>query len=233
MAWKAWIDGHDYDLEDLVRLFDSGETRVVKEGDGYYLASSIIDDHLPSTSFYDAAQIALGLVNGIGRTHDSSFNPVRLTGRYTDGDKTHHVLSVEGATMRMRAGVVTVTVPGQSVEPPPPPPGPALVALAVRHPDVSDALILLGKPEPLNWIELYKVYEVVRDSVKPTPLDRSGLATRDEISAFTGSANRPDVSGPDARHARMGGGPPQRQMSLGEARDFISRLAKAWMDTLN
>ncbi|MEU2661201.1 hypothetical protein [Micromonospora sp. NPDC007220] len=183
-------------------------------------------------AFYEAAQIALALVNGAGRAHDSSFKPVRLTGRYTDGDKTHHVVSVEGIETRSRVGIATVTIPGQAVTPPPPPPGPTLVALAIQHPDVSDALMLLGKPEPLNWVELYKVFEVIRDSVKPTPLDRSGLATKDEISAFTCSANRPDVSGPDARHARMRGGPPQRQMALREGRDFISRLAKAWMESL-
>jgi hypothetical protein len=89
-----------------------------------------------------------------------------------------------------------------------------------------------------GWVELYKVWhaasflEIIRDAVKPVALDKSGLATKDEIRAFTGSADRPDVSGIGARHARMGGGPPKRTMTELQAREFIGRLLRAWMDTL-
>jgi len=76
------------------------------------------------------------------------------------------------------------------------------------------------------------VYEIIRDAMKPVSLEKSGLATKDEISAFTGSANRPDVSGLGARHARLDGGPPRRTMTELQAREFIGRLLRAWMDTL-
>jgi hypothetical protein len=50
--------------------------------------------------------------------------------------------------------------------------------------------------------------------------------------AFTSSANRPDVGGLSARHARVDGGPPKRTMTELQARDFIGRLLRAWMDAL-
>ncbi len=204
---------------------------MVRADEGYYLTSPVIDNRPQGEEFYEAAQTVLRLVNGAGRVQDSSFQPVKLTGKYTDGDKTHHVISPIGIEARAHFGVPTITVSGQTAVPPPPP-GPALVALATQHPDVSGALILLSKPEPLNWVELYKVFEVIRDSMKPASPEKLGLATKDEIRAFTGSANRPDVSGPDARHARVSGGPPQQQMTIAEARSFISRLTKAWTDAL-
>jgi hypothetical protein len=77
-----------------------------------------------------------------------------------------------------------------------------------------------------------KVFEIVRDSVKPNTLDKVGLASADDLSAFGASANRPDVSGAEARHARMSGGLPKHHMSLPEGRQFISDLVRAWIDSL-
>lgn len=51
----------------------------------------------------------------------------------------------------------------------------------------------MGQPVALGWIELYKVFEIVGDSVKPNTLDKIGLATAHDLSAFRASANRPDV----------------------------------------
>jgi hypothetical protein len=116
------------------------------------------------------------------------------------------------------------------VKPQPLPPGIAYAELTAR-PEVAEALTILATPDG-GWVELYKVYEIIRDAMKPVALDKSGLATKDEIRAFTGSADRPDVSGIGARHARMGGGPPKRTMTELQAREFIGRLLRAWMDTL-
>jgi hypothetical protein len=97
---------------------------------------------------------------------------------------------------------------------------------------VAEALAILATPDG-GWVELYKVYEIIRDAVKPIALDKSGLATKDEISAFTGSANWPEIGGLGARHARMGGGLPERTMTEPQAREFIGRLLRAWMDALS
>ena len=113
-----------------------------------------------------------------------------------------------------------------------PPLSPQRAIVATTHPDVAEALALMGQPVALGWIELYKVFEIVGDSVKPNTLDKIGLATAHDLSAFRASANRPDVSGADARHARMSGGPPKHHMSLPEGRQFISDLVQAWIDSL-
>jgi hypothetical protein len=97
---------------------------------------------------------------------------------------------------------------------------------------VTEALTLMSQPVALGWTELYKVFEVVRDSVKPNMLDNSGLASAHDLKAFRASANRPDVSGADARHARMPGELPRHHMSLPEGRQSISDLVRAWIDSL-
>jgi hypothetical protein len=50
-----------------------------------------------------------------------------------------------------------------------------------------------------------KVFEIVRDSVRPNKLDRSGLASARELKAFTASANRPDVSPDSCQLGRLVG----------------------------
>lgn len=60
----------------------------------------------------------------------------------------------------------------------------------------------------------------------------NGWASHREINTFSESADRREISGSDARHARLPGSPSGRAMSLREARDFMFDLAKKWLDSL-
>jgi hypothetical protein len=60
-----------------------------------------------------------------------------------------------------------------------------------------EAATTLGGVEPDNVPEFYQ----------------RGWVTRDQISAFTASANRREVSGELARYARLKGDPPKRTMT--------------------
>jgi len=68
---KAWLEGHEYDLQDLAVLLPTGETRVVKDGGGYYLTSTEIDDRAAGAQSYEVAPQMLERVNGIARAKHS------------------------------------------------------------------------------------------------------------------------------------------------------------------
>jgi hypothetical protein len=230
---KAWLEGPEVDLYDLTRLFATGDTQIVKDGDAYYLASVEIDNRPEAEAVYEAAQRLLTLVNGVGQAESSSFRPVRLSGAYNEGDKRHVIARAETAEARFYAfAAAIVTAPDGTERVDSPPPGPERVKKAMRHPHAAEALGIMAKPEPTSWVDLYKVYEIIRDDMKPTSLDQSGWATKDQLSAFKASANRPDLGGPDSRHARMSGTAPKRNMPIAEARDFIGRLLTQWVDSL-
>ena len=231
MTIKARLEGHEFDLQDLADWLPSGYIRVAKDDVGYYLSAAAIDHPLEGKTFYEAAQDLLPIVNGIGRMKSAKFRPVKLDGRYQDGEKRHTVVGVGTIETRSHVhAVAIVTGPDGKEKPQPPPQGIAYAALTAR-PEVAEALTILATPAA-GWVELYKVYEIIRDAVKPVALEKSGLATKDEISAFTGSANRPDVGGLGARHARMDGRLPKRTMTELQAREFIGGLMRAWMDAL-
>jgi hypothetical protein len=221
---KARLKGHEFDLLTLAELFREGDPAVAADDESYYLSFTAPDELFDDGGgLYDAASVLLRRVNGVTRTLSSDFRPVGLTRRFDAeaGQQTAVVLA-DSIETRTRVNSVTVSVGGE--EPPPPPaPGPGYVQLAQTHPDVAEVLDILGNADPApDWSDLYKIHEIMLDNV-PGFYQR-GWVTKDQISAFTASANRKEVSGDLARHARFKGDPPKRIMTLGEGRQLIGAL---------
>ncbi|MDX3185550.1 hypothetical protein ABT358_22150 [Streptomyces sp. NPDC000341] len=107
--------------------------------------------------------------------------------------------------------------------------------LASSNVDVAETLEILGRSSvSLTWVDLYKVYEIVRGNVGgDKQLKATQWVSSGDLSAFTASANRPDVSGSEARHARATGtGLPKRTMTLAEGEAFVRSLVLAWWNYL-
>lgn len=234
MAWKAWLEGHESDLETLGELFREGDPLVARDPtDGYYLEASTLQD---STGQLDvnAAEPLIKRINGVARAADQAFRPVRLKGRYTAPDgATSVVISGETAEARLKARATATVLVNGAPAPQPPPKGPRYVKLAELDPDVADALRVLGQAGPLDWYDIYKAWEIVEQAVGGSKqVDAKGWATAAEINRLTASANHPGISGDEARHARMKGSPgPSRVMTMGEADALVRRLVANWIES--
>jgi len=205
MTTKAWLEGHQFDLDDLAQLLATGDVRVVHDADenGYYLSAPEVDNSPHGKTFYEVAQRLLSHINGIGRVNKADFRPVQLSGRYSTPTGVHMVVAPAAAEIRLHIHVAgVVTGPDGQPKPDPPSPWPNRFALAATHNAVAEVLDIMGSPEPLGFVELYKVHEIIRDAIKPKKIPELGWATKADDSAFTRSANRADVSGSSARHAR-------------------------------
>jgi len=202
---KARLKGHEFDLLTLAELFRDGAPAVAADDDGYCLRFSVPDELFgDGGGLHDAASVLLRRVNGVARTLSSDARPVGLTERFSDESGRHHqVVVADSAEVRARANPVRVSVGGEQPAALPAP-GPGYVQLAQTHPEVAEVLDLLGNTDPApDWAALYKVQEILLDNV-PGFYQR-GWVTRDQISTFTGSANRSEVSGDLGRHARLKG----------------------------
>jgi hypothetical protein len=225
MTMKAWLTGHEFDLSDLGELLPSGDVRVEREGDEYYLTSPEIDNPPEGMAFYDVAQQRTTKVNGLARVRNPSFQPVALSDKHSDGEGQHVVVRAARLESRARlTATASVTRPDGTIVPDAPSPWPARLAATATHPDLAEALEVMGKPKDLWWSDLYWVFEIIRDSVKPKQIHELGWATKTEVSSFTGSAQK-------ARHARPSTVPP-KELSLAEAKDFVNRLLLDWLSTL-
>ena len=223
---KAWLNGRPDDLLNLAGMFAEGAVRVVHDDqkNAYYLTAPEIGS--PSEPNNEAAKALIGRLNGLARAHRRNYRPVSITHRYTSSTGTYVV--VPTARIEVIGVAPTVGVPGPSQ----PSPFPKRAALAAVNADVDEAIGIMGRGEPLGWADLYKVYEIVSHAVRPDSITKLEWTDNHTAAAFRASANRADVSGEAARHARNTGPRPTRTMSLDAGRAFIGHLVTQWMDHL-
>jgi hypothetical protein len=222
-----------FDLETLGGLFRVGDPLVAQyPSDGYYLESSVLQDSNDQLD-QNAAEALVRRINGVARVADQGFRPVHLKGRYTAPDGTTNVVVIAGtAEARSRAGGAFVARSGGVPVPEPPPKGLRYVRLAEQEAGVADVLRVLGQPDPLDWYDIYKAWEIVEHAVGGAPQVARDWATRADIERLKASANHPGISGDAARHARMRGTPgPNRTMPMSEADALVRRLVANWIES--
>lgn len=156
---KGYLTGHEFDLLTLADLFREGEPAVAVDDQGHYLSFSAPDELFhDGGGLYDAASLLLRQVNGVARAREGDFRPVGLTGHFRDEiGQQHHVALADSAEVRGRAFHAVIATSGEQPPAPlpPPPPGPDYIQLAQVHPDVAEALEILGKPDtPPNFGEV-------------------------------------------------------------------------------
>jgi hypothetical protein len=136
--------------------------------------------------------------------------------------RKHQFLEVEGASIRVRGGIVTLTVTdarGNVIEPPQAPSrAQQWMRAAALEPEIGSALRYLeGKP---GWVELYKAYEAVGNMP-------NGGISKSEIRRFTQTANTGERHHPNDKTK-----PHKRPMVLWEARAFITRWVSSAIDDI-
>jgi hypothetical protein len=131
--------------------------------------------------------------------------------------------------VELRATVGMVAVIGGTPATRPTPPGPSHVVVAAASSDVAEALDIMGQPAPLMWVELYRVFEIIRGSGRLRAAREAAGTSDVQIERFKHTANHP-TTGPDSRHSRSKDKPPTMPMPLGEARALINSLVRGWID---
>lgn len=247
---RAELVGHAFDLDNLVTLFPVGDPQVRKTGDTYWVSSSRLEGFgEDSPSLQAAATELLTILNGVARVQISGFRTVTLRGQYAiagpDGEpRQRAVISAVAAELRVRGTVsaagIVFNLDGQQVQQSaqaaPNPTALTTILLAETNPEVAEALRLMS--QELAWENMYKVFEVVRESVggeKNLTKQPGGLVTKADLSVFTVSANSHAVSGDAARHARRSRSqlePPKRTMTLAQGQEFIRTLVQDWVEHL-
>lgn len=228
---RARLTGHEFDLLDLADFFPTGDPRVVKDGDTFYIESAALNPAPGGRPFYEAGPDLIRTLNGAARAMKVDFQLVEING-YVGDDGKATIYGVGGAisgVTRIRATGTVIGPDGKPV-PPPPPPGPGYLARASTDPDAAEVFAYLSRPDWPTWYDLYKVYEVMRSSRKLTLARQAAGFSKDEMSRFTRTANHPGASGAAARHARDSSEPPENPMTLQEGDVFIRQVIRAWLD---
>lgn len=228
--WGVELNGADEDKKAWRMLlkppFDPFVEEVKDErGDYLALRASAFDGIATSEEVHRTAKNLFITLN-VAMSKNADTDPVTdgaVIEFVPDGQpRKHHYLEVEGITLRLRVGIVELTLKdaqGNVIEPPP---SPSKVQLwmhaAALEPEIGNALrYLQGKP---GWFELYKAFEAVRNMPH-------GSISNSEIKRFTQTTNASERHHPSNRRK-----PHKRPMELWEARALITQWVSTAIDDI-
>jgi len=213
--WLVRLKGDSFDLQELPTLFVFPEATVIEENGVYYLKSANFNSLIDAGDVLEDARRLLEVINGAAILHLENFMPVQVNNSVTgiDGEGTRHRFSFGYGTGRpiMKSPQAPAEITGW-------------LKKVKQDKNVEDALRFLCDPD---WINLFKIYEIVRDDVGD--LGERGWVTKQDIKRFTQTAQSQDALGDAARHASKKYKPHPKPMSLMEAKSFIRNILLNWL----
>jgi hypothetical protein len=163
----------------------------------------------------------IAVINGAGRLEGTISNGVSLLELYYLNSEEKEQFFPGYATCDVVFPVLRSGLPDPS----------QFVSLGLRNEAAAKALRLFSAE--LDWVNLYRIYEVIVQDVVESVLIRSEWVTQDEIKAFRGSANNASVTGDFSRHGKMNESAPQLIMSLASSQRLIARLLRTWLYSMS
>lgn len=237
IAWVAKLNGHLFDMEDLAHWTHGNQIHVKKVDQEQYALvlpfTEVGRDHKQAKA---RAQAHLTSLNGALTFLEPGYRPIELAGGMStvdaQGVPRGVYLEVHGAESRSKAGRLGLAVNG--VTQPDPTLGAAgrICELAERSVAVRDALLLVGRPQPL-WSELYIAMELVKANCS-AELQHSGWIDPRLYDLFCHTANSFTALGVLGRHGPRKGKPlmpPPNPMTQQEATRLIRGLVHEWIKT--
>jgi hypothetical protein len=225
--WLVQLKGEPFDLEEFPRWFPKGDVYALTLDGETFLTGSAFDNFTNPTDVRDSAiQILDEFSSVISLLWPSFKRPTigDLTHEDDNGERrTHRVLVVESGTIRIKGGVVTISVNGVPLSDPEAPTQAEELLEAARQ-DRRLQLVLAIWADPIRtWPRLYRLLEELEAFLGRT-VDVVCLCTKMERDRFTRSANSAEIAGKDARHRGGKFEPPKNPMGLDEATSFIGQL---------
>ncbi|MDK2801647.1 MAG: hypothetical protein PWQ70_3266, partial [Clostridiales bacterium] len=98
--------------------------------------------------------------------------------------------------------------------------------LSLIDENVKRVLKLVYKEGTENWVNLYRIYEIIKSDIDPI---KKGWVESKVIDNFKHTANHPAAAGDDARHGFMKNQAPQNPMSIVDAKQLIETIVKKWI----
>lgn len=235
MKWEVDVLGDQTDLRLLQKAFFSDEFYLSEENGKFVLRSRAFEDLNDADAVRARAVELVASLSGASRAllgAQQSLNVGGATLVREDGTR-NYFLVVHPSTIRMRGMPVSLRITradGTVEEHHPADPVRDWIDVAVKNPAVAKALRLRDSGG-LDWVELYRLYEVIESDTPQSEIVRNAWATKAEIRRFKYTANSPAALGDQARHGKERSLPPIDPMDLSCARSLIGRILERWISS--
>jgi hypothetical protein len=228
VRWQVGLEGEPVDINGLAAAFSDRPLRVMEDDGTFWLEAEELEHLSDHAQVKSAAERLITRLNGAMRLGNPSYQNVKLGNlREQRADGTHAVSTfIEPGTISIRASVLPPKILGGVPTKQLGDPARSYMGAAAGDPDADEALDLWAN-EPHNWVNLSKVFEIIRarDGFDPS-------VSKSQLDRFRHTANHEGAAGRQARHARLGTDPPKHPMTALEAEALMRRLLQSWFDSL-
>jgi hypothetical protein len=233
MNWEVGVTGPENVVAELAHAFRCApDLRLEHAESGWVLQGSRFDPLPNAQAVHAEAALVVRTLSGVTRLclgAEAALSVGVVWGVKPDGSRSPTIFppAAEAGALANAVSLTLTHADGTVEELRPSDPAPAWLRAALASPDLVKALRLRDAGR-LSWSVLPNILEVIQ---KGTNGKKSkGWPTKREISRFTGTAGSPDVVGDEARHGVQHHPPPEKTMSLAEARLFIDRMLVLWLE---
>ena len=233
--WEVVLAGDAADLRSLSSSFADGDPAILERDGEYVFRWSVLDGLSDVAQVKATADEQIARLSGSASLILGAIEPIKVAQVILvsdDGSRSiygfpdpvvwNFRMSVPTVQIRKADGTVKIHRPADPVK--------AWLAVAESSEDVARAL-RLSEGREHDWVELYRLLEIVEASVTRKGITDAGWATMSQLKRFCHTANSLEAAGDAARHGREQKPPPQRPMTLNDARELIRRVVRQWLDT--
>jgi hypothetical protein len=198
---------------------------VAEDGKTVLITESLVEGKLDLTDSvllsdtWERVHDLIAIINGAARIEGAALNRVALL----------HIAYVDAQGRRQHMpniGKAYIVLPVLRSRLPDPSP---FISIALSDRAAARALCLFS--HDLDWVNLYRIYEVIAEDVNNHNIINRGWATQEETRAFTASANNASVTGEHSRHGKLNNSRPRHTIQLADARHLIGRILREWLNS--
>jgi hypothetical protein len=235
-TWRVWIFGDEGALAHLAGSMSGADPAVIRATNGFQLQATAFKNLHDAHDVRSKAEEIVTTLSGIARLELGSANRLQVGSvqRINPDGMMDWFFSLGGSIrptgnlsmkhIRQDGSVVYHRAGGR---------GAGWLTSALADPDAAKALRLRDGAAALDWSELYKIFEIIRESAgQESKMEARNWTNKAEIVRFRRTAQSPAVAGDGARHGVQKQAPPPDPMTPQEGRLFIDGLLASWLDCI-
>lgn len=215
---KVRLKGHEFDLKKASTFIKTSLFSIDLFEDEYYILSDSFNDTKDTNVVSSVASSFLEKINGILKIKFADFRGIELDYLFVFEDE-NGIDKVAAMQARMEGrGDLTVTVESDENKE---------IDDVLTNSVASEIFHIYSKET--SWVNLYKVYELIKDEVGPKEVEK--YVTDKELSRFTGTAQSKAQIGDEARHASSKYKGHPNPMTLEEANELVKEMMVKWAES--
>ncbi|MCA9473456.1 MAG: hypothetical protein MRJ96_11920 [Nitrospirales bacterium] len=235
MSWEVEILGDETVLRALGKALEDQEW-IIMEKDGHFvLTGPVFTKFTDAESVREHGKKIIQSLSGMARLllgTEKKISPGAVFEITENGGKNIFITPdpvVLKLSASMAVSAIVISKDGKIIEESrPADPAPAILKKSLAH-EVVERALRLRNEDDLDWVKLYRLFEVIESDVPIDVMVANGWASRNKISLFKQTANSQKALGDQARHGKDPCLPPPKPMKISEAREMIDALLKKWL----